>query len=93
MSWAPDSEKVPIQIWRIFVGAEKYPPIFPVSGVTLARAQNLSSRCDAMFAKLCFEVHQRNYRFVTSYRDKFDFSDETLKQKALDKLSLKYQAL
>jgi hypothetical protein len=42
----------------------------------------MASVVKAMFAKLFFEAHQSNYRFVlitrvTSYRDKFEFSDET----------------
>jgi hypothetical protein len=50
-----------------------------VSGVTLARTAFVVK---AIFAKLFLEAHQSNYRFVliarlTSYRDEFDFSDET----------------
>ena len=65
-------------------------PLFPVTDEmkfnyvyarchTRARTASVDK---AMFAKLFYEVHQNNNRFVlttrvTSYQDKFDFYDET----------------
>jgi hypothetical protein len=59
MSRSPDSEKVPILIWWIFVGPTNIPQKFQESSLCVH-----SNSCQGNIGKVIFEVHESNYRYV-----------------------------